>query len=330
MAYTKEEFMQRIRQSALNYKKKDESEAARRTYSPRSSAQGSVERIHRRYKEEQQRKNQGAADYSAPSYSYAGDTNDPLMDAARDYVAEQEQQTPNLFSNFERLVTHRPVVQSTQTARQTPPGTDFASRLTRNFTKNLALGAAAEYDRLQNYDFDAGDDQLAKLAQEVAEAKSNYTNRFSVTRAGYDSIEAERTYLDAQKRYNAFKNDYRTATTFRDERERQAKYTSYMESPDFGRFAAQGAALENPDAQETARGVKIQNKVKFAKENESHLILGATHSSQHEAVGYLPYTYLTEQEENIYNYLLAKEGEAAADEYLGEMLETLNYRMGTG
>jgi hypothetical protein len=37
---------------------------------------------------------------------------------------------------------------------------------------------------------------------------------------------------------------------------------------------------------------------------------------------------MTDNEVNIYNYLLAKEGKGSADEYLGFLVETLNYRQG--
>ena len=112
------------------------------------------------------------------------------------------------------------------------------------------------------------------------------------------------------------------------ERQQQDKINSYYnltQSPDFQEYATKGAALENPSwAQGEGGGSfnafgwqpfaqKTPNKVKFYLDNSK-------------AGGPQAYEYLTEEELGIYNYLLAKNGEEKADEFLGDMALTLSAR----
>lgn len=137
---------------------------------------------------------------------------------------------------------------------------------------------------------------------------------------------------DSEDSYNQWKKEY----------DRQKELDSYQQSilsrPDFEEYAQKGAAVQNPsykDAQgwftfagNPVGGATIGNKVTYSRENADKLILEQANGSTENATGNLMYTYMTDNEVSIYNYLLAKDGEEKADEYLEALTPYLNYRQG--
>ena len=124
---------------------------------------------------------------------------------------------------------------------------------------------------------------------------------------------------DSEDSYNQWKKEY----------DRQKELDSYQQSilsrPDFEEYARKGAATENISLRDAtdARGQfrsgsdeLIGNKVTFTRDNaQSRPWETAAHSSIKPDIEER-YTYMTDDEVSIYNYLLAKEGEEKADEYL--------------
>ena len=110
----------------------------------------------------------------------------------------------------------------------------------------------------------------------------------------------------------------------------------YADEVDFGEYSAQGAAIENPtfdDAQYNGVlfGLKwgnedVGNMVTFSRDNWENI--AEVMDEDLNVVGNYLYHYMTEDETNIYNYLLAKEGKDTADSYLSDLDDTLRNRAG--
>lgn len=108
-------------------------------------------------------------------------------------------------------------------------------------------------------------------------------------------------------------------------------YNKYLSAEDYEEYAQRGANIENPDYNDATKGVNIFGKniggqapgniVTYSRDNWEAIALGG-------GAGDSKYRFMKENEVGIYNYLLAKEGEDAANEYLSLIDETLNQRSG--
>lgn len=115
------------------------------------------------------------------------------------------------------------------------------------------------------------------------------------------------------------------------------RYQDYLTAEDFDQYSAQGAAIENPTQKEAEGyanifgwrpGAKdVGNIVTYSRDNWESILEGEADRQQ--MVGRSLYHYMTEDEVGIYNYLLAKEGEASAQEFLDFLEDPLNARYGT-
>lgn len=114
------------------------------------------------------------------------------------------------------------------------------------------------------------------------------------------------------------------------------RYNAYTGAEDFAQYSAEGAAIENPDWKK-AEGIgnifgwrpfseDVGNIVTYSRDNAETLRRGDLYGK--DLVGDSRYTLMNEDEVSIYNYILAKEGEEAAQEYLDLIEETLNMRQG--
>ncbi len=83
----------------------------------------------------------------------------------------------------------------------------------------------------------------------------------------------------------------------------QEKYSGYKNDPEYMEYARQGAQMEST--------------------TDAHEQYSDTYADPH-----APHTSMTAEEITLYNYLLAKEGEAAADAFVADMQETINARQG--
>lgn len=115
------------------------------------------------------------------------------------------------------------------------------------------------------------------------------------------------------------------------------RYQDYLTAEDFDQYSAQGAAIENPTQKEAEGyanifgwrpGAKdVGNIVTYSRDNWESILEGEADRQQ--MVGRSLYHYMTEDEVGIYNYLLTKEGEASAQEFLDFLEDPLNARYGT-
>ena len=117
--------------------------------------------------------------------------------------------------------------------------------------------------------------------------------------------------------------------------------------PEFQKYATIGAGAENPEFEDVNGWFSIgswnpfgedpKNKVTYTRENWDKYISksaggfmsGGTAKPEYYQMNEL-YTYMKEDEVNVYNYYLAKHGEEAADKYLDSITETLTARKAEG
>ncbi len=115
------------------------------------------------------------------------------------------------------------------------------------------------------------------------------------------------------------------------------KYGRILSAPDFAYYSELGANIENPTYREAdgyanifgwRPGAKdINNIVTFSRDNWEKI--ANDEEERYPTIGRSIYRYMTQEEVDIYNYLLAKNGDTAAQEYLETLEEQLNYRFGT-
>ena len=211
---------------------------------------------------------------------------------------------------------------------------------------NGLLAQAERHDYLANYDVAAGQSALEELqaaldAADKARRDANAQRSASLRRGGTANRQA------AQEAANKANAEYeeilaQVQAQQKDLNEAQQlqtglRYQGYTDAEDYAKYAAQGAALENPSLSDVEKGVTIfgrhfggetpQNIVTYSRDNWEQIAMGEANNSQ--MTGRSLYHYMTNDEVGIYNYLLAKEGQEAAQEYLDYLEETLNYRFGT-
>ena len=121
--------------------------------------------------------------------------------------------------------------------------------------------------------------------------------------------------------------------------QKEAELASVVDSPDFIKYSQMGAGMQNP-SYEDANGHgyifgwrpgadPVQNKVTFARDNAEALLEERTKGNGNVSTPTIVdpiYRHMTDDEVSIYNYYLAKEGEAKAQEYLDSIQDTLNRR----
>lgn len=94
-----------------------------------------------------------------------------------------------------------------------------------------------------------------------------------------------------------------------------------MREPDFQKYSQMGADIENPTYEDATAGFgfgkhyfgakKVNNPVTFAKDNYEKMTMGGGTSTSD-----VKYSFMTDAETAVYNYLLAKNGEEEAKKYL--------------
>ncbi|MEG2182998.1 MAG: hypothetical protein RRY69_08085 [Oscillospiraceae bacterium] len=159
--------------------------------------------------------------------------------------------------------------------------------------------------------------------------------------------EGERDFYSAMQKKKAAEqanrgNEYHHRMT-----QKLEEYSNIPKLPDFSQYSRLGSATTVPDFEQYNKSLvrdrqsmelnpaayaqsapAIENPLKYYLENKSKqsdygydddiLIEGDSHYWQ----------MLTEEEKSVYNYLLAKKGDKAADEYLSDIQEELNRRYG--
>lgn len=185
----------------------------------------------------------------------------------------------------------------------------------------------------------AVDSDIADRALDLLSKASSVRNQFardSESRKSVDEIVSSlsQAYTWATERQSEY-SQYDTAAQYkyRDNTDFYDKYGKYLEAEDFEEYAARGAAVKNPTFEEVDGGLSIGswkpfaeevgNIVTYSRDNYGKIALEGPN-----ATGKVEYSRMTDDEVNIYNYLLAKDGKETADKFLSEIEESLNSRMG--
>lgn len=223
---------------------------------------------------------------------------------------------------------------------------DYWAQFEDEAAYNGYLEQQKEYERLSALDLDelrASLEELNGQLEAAEQAKTTASNMMAgISRYGtqaqreqYGADLEEKTaiYDDLQSQVTALQRDIQQAESV----QKGQQYSAYLNEGDFAQYSAQGADIENPALADVEKGVTIfgrnfggekpGNIVTYSRDNWQQIALGEANNSQ--MTGRSLYHYMTDDEVGIYNYLLAKNGEAAAQEYLDYLEETLNYRFGT-
>ena len=209
----------------------------------------------------------------------------------------------------------------------------------------------AAYKEKSDYDIAAGMSEIAAMEQEVeylsdylADAHetltayygAEYDQKASELFAQYGGsgasllayIEKKQKEIEDKKKYIA---DAQTVQEYNKEAE---KWNVYTTDANFGAYAQQGAAIENPtygDAQGwlqignwRAGAEDIGNIVTFSRDNYNN-VAGAM-ANGGIPVGDILYARMTEDEVKLHNAILAKDGKAVADQYLAFLKPQLQNR----
>lgn len=175
-----------------------------------------------------------------------------------------------------------------------------------------------EYQRLMALDVEATKQQyqqaqssLDQVSKELSSILPDGSTRYDSVPVGLaDKIKTLKAQKDElQNQVNTYYKDYNDASQL----QKSEKYNNLTKSQDFEKLAKQGLAIKSPQYKD------IQGK-SFVDE------LFADYDSVSDIADNS--AMLTDEEKNIYGYLVATQGENAANEYLTSLLETINYRRG--
>lgn len=222
----------------------------------------------------------------------------------------------------------------------------------KNDTQSEALRMKNEAQAYRSY-FDNnrstyGDDAVNEILKALDEGSAYLTDTHDALGSEYDywsQFKDENEYneytrlssLDleaAQKELDELNRQMELAKT-----ERDAAYNQLMRADRYGapdRLLARSGSYEEKDAvyQELSAQVAKLNRDIY---NAQHYQDSAKYNAYMQADDFGQYTgtvepedskYMTEDEQRIYNYVLSKEGEDAAQQYMDHLEEAINYRKG--
>lgn len=192
----------------------------------------------------------------------------------------------------------------------------------------------------------AVDSDIADRALDLLSKASSVRNQFardSESRKSVDEIVSSlsQAYTWATERQSEY-SQYDTAAQYkyRDNTDFYKSYGHYMDEPDFEEYSSRGAAVENPNLDSlSVNDIDYEHPLSLPEANEignivtysrkySDLLNTASMSGRYGVAGAGNYNYMTDDEVDIYNYLLAKEGKDSADRFLSDIQENLNARQG--
>lgn len=169
-----------------------------------------------------------------------------------------------------------------------------------------------EYQRLMGIDVEATKQQYQNTQKRLEQLQTEL-NRANNPQAYPDQRNSAVVMSDIEqvkKLQNQYYKDYTDAQQL----QALEQYNNLKNAPDFSRLAQQGLSAKKPE-------YKDLSNIGFVD----------SYYSDYDKIVY-PFgnsAKLTDDEENIYGYLVATKGEKAANQYLDTLQETINYRRGT-
>lgn len=204
----------------------------------------------------------------------------------------------------------------------------IATKTTGSKAKNAVTFTPAKTRQEYDSAIATGKKELSRL-EELLSKKQDFgtflRNTYTMTPAAASAQEAATrdawakeygygSWKDAQNRYDLLKAET-------GQMEKELRYGYLSEEPDYKYFSALGASAKNPAMDEVEKwigGADVANIVTYSRENADKIAMGESNNSRMK--GRSIYQFMTDQEVQNYNYLLAKEGAESADGYL-EFLE---------
>ena len=278
----------------------------------------------------------------------------PSFVERRKAAAQSEQKTQTQKPTaYQQWAAHNPAMAKAQEARST------VAKAVQETNRNAPAKKTSIVDDVANLiarDTESIDYKIADIERQMdaidKERRTAYDAEVGYLRDGkWGYVEgAESATADLDRRYNELESERDTLVRNKEKNAKALKlhtYNALASLEDFGQFSAQGASIANPRAEKVYAGEKtrhasgigaqymqnaqnlddVQNIVSFVRDDWDNL---APYMQEWiKSTGHDKYLKMTEDEVNTYNYLLAKEGKESADEYLGFIEETLNYREGT-
>lgn len=231
-----------------------------------------------------------------------------------------------------------------------------------------ALAYNKEQEKLKTYDVKAAEEELKTLTEilNTAKNKAPETDRqgnIKQTNLSPDylkkDLEKKKAELDtvlgqygvkSVEELEALVNEKSTFLNRAKFVQKSEELTqTAINAPDFEEYSQKGAHTNNPSWEDASapldilgwkplgNGKEIGNMVTFAEENKSKAIKdsaqamrGGGGAGEHTDIVTLINEYMTDDEKAIYNYYVAKEGTAKANEYLDSIKGTLQARQGQG
>ena len=213
----------------------------------------------------------------------------------------------------------------------------------------------SDYDSAKLYN-----DQIREAQIKVSNARGksdalNATNALNTAikqRDDYAKSLGYKDYADLESKYNnsgiayttvdgeniTWKNLYNTK---KQKEQHDALYKEYSSKNDFIEYSEKGASIKNPTWEEAEGGVnlfgwrpgaeEVQNKVSYALDNKDTILGKEMFSPGGKPVGDLNLTTISDEEKQIYDYLLAREmegleKEGTSDKYLNSIYDVLKER----
>jgi hypothetical protein len=216
------------------------------------------------------------------------------------------------------------------------------ARHAREKIQNYYNGDPAAY--YLTFDFDAAQREIDDLNNQIDSKRpmeeklleETYIQNFELSRLNQEKLEQYRAdeIVPLQERKASKQAEID-----------MAKQYKLLNSPDFLIYSQEGANIAPSSVADVMFGGDENNVVAYARYLNTDMVMDELLDPQFSERGgrpddlekwieaqrsiYEKYTYMTDDEVDVYNYLLAKEGDASANEYLGQIEETLNYRQGT-
>ena len=149
----------------------------------------------------------------------------------------------------------------------------------------------------------------------LSKALDEYRSGISSVVNGFESNRDFYAQFDTEDAYNAWQAK---------EDEKQA----VLNSEDFEQYSQEGANIYNPDIKNVHKeSDKIGNVVTFSRKYATELGFGEANGGGGSEYGLkFKYSFMEDDEVNLYNYYLAKYGKEKASEYLASLEDTLDQR----
>ena len=201
--------------------------------------------------------------------------------------------------------------------------TIYSSHFDRIRDLRKRYSAISQYMRENQNSYDA------KVYDAFVSELKNYRDAFD----GYQSI-----FKSNKDYYSQWSSEEEYETARAKWQDYYDRWGHYADEADYDEWSSKGAGIVNPTVEDAENagyffgkrigGADVGNVVTYSRDNWEKLAMGEANGSRLQ--GRSLYHYMTDDEVGIYNYLLAKQGSEAAQSFLDDIEEDLNYRMGSG